>query len=108
MKRYNRDNYKPFEAEIFDINGETYIIRSTPMTTRLAQKEKKIHDDKELNESDRLVKLSTLYFGKDEEFWNNVEVALITDIINDYIQFCSQKKNTSNGLREQELKEVTG
>jgi hypothetical protein len=82
MKKTFEDNYNPIEIDIKNNKGELFELKSNMITLDEIDKISDIEKDKELKKNPALqvIRIMQIVFGKDEKFWKQFSVNLLTKL----------------------------
>ena len=85
------ENYKPIEISVKAINGKEYLLQSNFLSSGETKKLEELSRDPKITESEKIHKLCSAYFNKDEKFFRQFSLELLGRIA-DHVQDM-QKKN---------------
>jgi hypothetical protein len=106
-KKYYKDVYDPFEAEVEDIEGKIHNLKSIKLTLVALGEMEKIIEDHTIKSktSDGIEVISyrdiagmvnkqmVLFFGKDEKFYKQFSMDILNEILMDLKSDTASKKN---------------
>jgi len=97
MAKYFKDIYKPITVEIENIKGETFKLESRFKTLEDTRNIEIMLQDPKRLESDKLIEIMIALFGKDEIFYRQFSVEILTEV-SKYMRDESKKKLTTTPI----------
>jgi hypothetical protein len=79
MKQF-KENFKPVEVELINLDGESFIIKSNFLKSEQSNEVQKLMRDESKTLVERCLESMVIYFGKDVKFYKQFSMEMLTDV----------------------------